>query len=289
MFSLPISRNGAFPTNENQSTELGRRRPGAKKRQRNSARDELLAVVAHELRGSLYPILAAAAYLARTHVDGEQSDQAAIAVIERQVTHLARLINDLSDASRVTFGKMRLHFEEVSLATVITLAVEANRYLIDREELRLRILLPLHDVKIMGDMTRLTQVFGNILNNAVKFSNFGGAIEVRVSSENLGQRVAVSVRDEGAGISADIIGSVFNLFAQAKPTSSQNSGGLGIGLSIVRSITEMHGGTVTVFSEGVSKGSEFVVTLPTTSSVPVGLNSATASSPPIAVAESVHF
>lgn len=263
MSSPSPSANGTPQATASHFAEPQRTNADAGKSERNLLQDELLAVVAHELRGPLHPIRTAAAYLARSHANGSAQDQAAIGIIERQASHLASLINDLSDASRLMFGKMRMHFEEISLSDVLASAVEANRGLVDKNDLRLRILQPHQDVRIVGDMVRLTQVFSNLVNNAAKFSAHGGAIDVRVSAEGPRRGVKVSVLDQGAGIAADIIGSVFNLFAQATPGGSEDRGGLGIGLSVVRSIAELHGGTVTVRSEGVSKGSEFIVTLPT--------------------------
>ena len=286
MFSPSPSAYGTPQATANQCAELEQPRAGAEQPQRNPAQVELLAVVAHELRGPLDPIRLAAAYLARSHAAGSAHDQAAIAVIERQAAHLARLISDLSDASRLAFGKMRLHVEDISLSAVLASAVEANRDLVDRNNLRLRVFLSHQEVRISGDMVRLTQVFSNLLHNAAKFSDDGGAIDIRVSPERPGRSVEVSVRDEGAGISADIIGSVFDLFAQATPAASKDCGGLGIGLSIVRSIAESHGGTVSVRSEGLSKGSEFIVTLPTCP--PIARDDATARPPTRVAAATVY-
>lgn len=231
-------------------------------------KDALLATLAHELRNPLQPIRSAAALLARQHVGGPSPEQKAVSIIERQVDHLARLVDDLMDLARINHGKLSLRVQAVRLEEVIAAAVDANRALADERRLKLRVQSPRQAVWVLGDLVRLTQVFSNLVHNATKFSACGGSIEIGVRpSEDDGQ-VAVSVRDEGAGIAADVIDSVFDLFTQAEQPPAQDRAGLGIGLSVTRSLVELHGGTVSVHSDGVGKGSEFIVTLPTTHAPP---------------------
>lgn len=231
-------------------------------------KDALLATLAHELRNPLQPIRSAAALLAQQCAGGPSPEQKAASIIERQVDHLARLVEDLLDMARVNHGKLRLRTQAVRLEEVIDAAVDANRALVDERRLRLRVHAPRQPVWVWGDQVRLTQVFSNVVHNATKFSAAGGGIEIGVRPiEDEGQ-VAVSVKDEGAGIAADVIDSVFDLFAQAEHALSPDRAGLGIGLSVTRSLVELHGGTVTVHSDGIGQGSEFIVTLPTTQAPP---------------------
>jgi signal transduction histidine kinase/CheY-like chemotaxis protein len=231
-------------------------------------KDEFLATLAHELRNPLAPIRSAAAVLARQHSGAAPVEREAVAVIERQVGHLTRLVDDLLDASRISHGKLRLVAEVVRLAAVIEAAADANRALVRASGAHLRVSLPVHDVWIAGDPVRLAQVFGNLLDNAAKFSRPGGIVELSVRPNEDGTQVAVTVRDAGAGIAAAQIGSIFDLFTQGEQTLASDRTGLGIGLSVVRRLTELHGGSVAVRSDGIAQGSEFVVTLPTTHAPP---------------------
>ena len=227
-------------------------------------KDEFQAMLAHELRNPLQPIRFAAALLARQHIGGPAIEQKAVAVIERQVDHLTRLVDDLLDVSRITHGKIRLRSEAVRLEDVIAAAVDANRAFAEKSRLQLRVEWPPNEVWVTGDSMRLTQVFSNLLDNATKFSPADATIMISIRPSDIDSQVAVSVRDEGAGIAADVIDSVFDLFAQEEQSLARNRGGLGIGLSLVRSLTALHGGKVEVHSAGIAKGSEFIVTLPTT-------------------------
>jgi PAS domain S-box-containing protein len=231
-------------------------------------KNEFLATLAHELRNPLEPIRSAAALLARQHADGPAIEQKAVSIIQRQVDHLTRLVDDLLDVARINHGKMRLRSEVIRLAEAIDAAIDANRTLAEKSRLHLQLQLSGNDVWVLGDSVRLTQVFSNLLHNATKFSVAGGIIEIGVRPSECGKQVAVSVRDEGTGIAADLIDSVFDLFTQEEQSPARDRGGLGIGLSVVRSLVELHGGTVSVRSDGVGRGSEFVVTLPTTDAPP---------------------
>lgn len=232
------------------------------------SQDERLAMVAHELRGPLQPIRLAAALLAQLHVNGPAIECKAISVIQRQLGHLTRLVEDLLDDARLTHGKIRLVPELICLGEVIEAAIDANRALVEANRLQVRLQAPPEAVWLRGDTVRLTQVFSNLLHNAAKFSVAGGIIVVRVDAGQADWPVAVSVRDDGIGIAPELIGSVFELFTQQDPTLAPDHGGLGIGLSVVRGLVELHGGTVTARSAGIGTGSEFVVTLPSATSVP---------------------
>ena len=240
-------------------------------------KDEFLAMLSHELRNPLHAIRSATAVL-ETCVDGLAIEGRAICIIERQVDHLTRLVEDLLDVSRITHGKIRLHSEVVRLGEVIEAAVDANRALVDASRLHLRVKRPPAELWILGDVVRLTQVFSNLLHNAIKFSVAGGIIEISVRRGEGNQQVSVSVRDEGAGIAPNLIDSVFDLFTQDEQSLARNRGGLGIGLSVVRSLVKLHGGAVSVRSDGVGKGSEFVVALPL-ACAPIAVTSASAVEP----------
>jgi len=231
-------------------------------------KDEFLAMLAHELRNPLAPIRLAAALLARQPANRPVPEQKAVAVIQRQVDHLARLVDDLLDVARVKHGKIRLCSEVIRLEDVIDAAVDANRAHAQKSGLHFHVRLLSGDVWVPGDAVRLTQVFSNLLHNATKFSVADGIIRISARANEEGKQVTVSVRDEGAGIAVDLVDSVFDLFTQDEHSLARDRGGLGIGLSLVRSLVELHGGTVSVHSDGIGKGSEFVVILPTTQAPP---------------------
>jgi len=233
----------------------------------NRRKDEFLSMLSHELRSPLQPLRSAAALLARQHRDTSQVDKA-VAIIERQVAHMTRLIEDLLDVSRISHGKIRLRSERVRFGDVIEAATEANRDLIAANRLTLQLNAPPRALWLQGDMVRLTQIFSNLLHNAAKFSDAGGTVVIDVRAGERGEPITVSIRDHGIGIVPDQIDSVFELFAQAKHPQARDFGGLGIGLSVVRSLVELHGGQVSVHSDGHAKGSEFVVTLPSVSAPP---------------------
>jgi CheY-like chemotaxis protein len=222
-------------------------------------KDEFLAMLAHELRNPLAPIRNAVQVL-RLLGGPEPNMQRSREMIERQVKHLTRLVDDLLDVSRITTGKIKLQRERVDLAAVVNRAVESCRPLIDANHHHLSVSLPDEPVPLLADPTRLEQVFANLLNNAAKYTERGGALAL--AAERQGDEVLVRVRDNGFGIPARVLPHVFDLFAQADRTLDRSQGGLGIGLTLVRTLAEMHGGGVTAHSEGPGKGSEFVVRLP---------------------------
>jgi PAS domain S-box-containing protein len=221
-------------------------------------KDEFLAMLAHELRNPLAPIRNAVQVM-KLLIPEEPNLHRARDMIERQVHHLARLVDDLLDVSRITRGKIQLHREPLELAAVIARAAEASRPLIEARGHRLTVSLPSDPVILLGDGTRLAQVFSNLLSNAAKYTHDGGRVEVAVQT-NRGEAV-VRVRDNGVGIPADLLPRVFDLFTQGDRSLARSEGGLGIGLTLVKSLVEMHGGRVEAFSDGVGKGSEFVVGL----------------------------
>jgi CheY-like chemotaxis protein/two-component sensor histidine kinase len=203
-------------------------------------------------------------------------------VIERQVQHLTRLVDDLLDVSRLTRGKITLQKEPVEVATVIAQAVETSRPLIDSRRHELAVTLPRESLQVEADATRLAQVVSNLLNNAAKYTKEGGHIGLTVEPRP-GEAV-VRVRDDGVGIPAELLSQVFDLFTQGDHSLARSEGGLGIGLTLVKSLVEMHGGSVEARSDGPGKGSEFVVNLPTLGREPVlvakGGEGGPSSSPP---------
>ena len=236
-----------------------RRRAEASLREGDRRKDEFIAMLAHELRNPLAPIRNAVKLLR----DAGQADPVRAwsrDVIERQMDQLTRLVDDLLDVSRITRGKIQLQIEPVDLWAVVAAAVETSRPRIDAKRHRLELRLPSRPVRLAGDSVRLTQVVSNLLNNAAKFQDEGGFISVRAGIED-GDAV-IRVRDEGAGIAPEMIGEVFELFAQAERTMDRAEGGLGIGLSLVKNLVEMHGGRVGVKSAGRGRGSEFTVHMP---------------------------
>jgi signal transduction histidine kinase/CheY-like chemotaxis protein len=223
-------------------------------------KDEFLAMLAHELRNPLAPIRNAVEVM-KVLAPADAHLRQAREMIERQVKHLARLVDDLLDVSRFTTGKIKLHRAAVELATVIARAVETSRPLIDARGHKLEIALPLEPIRVEADTTRLAQVVGNLLNNAAKYTEKGGHIRLTVEPERSG--AVVRVRDNGMGIAADLLPQVFDLFTQGDRSLARSEGGLGIGLTLVKSLVEMHGGRVEAHSAGANRGSEFVVWLPT--------------------------
>jgi PAS domain S-box-containing protein len=222
-------------------------------------KDEFLAMLAHELRNPLAPIRNAVQII-RLKGSAEPMVGQAREMIERQVDHLVRLVDDLLDVSRITRGKINLRREPVELAQIIAAAVESSRPLIDARFHELQVEAPAAALRVEGDLTRLSQVVSNLLTNSAKYTPEGGHIWLIVQEEKgLG---VIRVRDDGVGIAPELLPKVFDLFTQAERTLDRSQGGLGIGLTLVKKLTEMHGGTVEAHSEGAGKGSEFVVRLP---------------------------
>lgn len=225
-------------------------------------KDEFLATLAHELRNPLAPI-GNAVEVIRMKVPATPELRWANDVIERQMRAMTRLIDDLMDVSRISRGKLDLKRSRLDLAQVIQSAVESTRALIERQGHELTVTLPPQSIPLDADPVRLAQVFLNLLNNAAKFTAKGGRIHL--TAERQSGEVVVSVKDNGIGISAAHQTTVFEMFSQVESALSRSHGGLGIGLCLVKQLVEMHDGRVEVRSEGLNKGSEFLVRLPTAS------------------------
>jgi len=228
-------------------------------RDADKRKDEFLAVLAHELRNPLAPLRNAIEIVKRT--DALKPDAAWVAdVLDRQVRHLARLVDDLLEMSRFTTGRIELRRERISLRDVVTSAVEASRPAIERGKHDLHLELPRDPIVLDADPVRLAQVLSNLLNNAAKYTEPGG--EIRLAASLDGDEVTIRVADTGDGIADGMHEKIFGMFIQGERRGERTAGGLGIGLTLVRSLVELHGGTVEAHSDGPGKGSEFVVRLP---------------------------
>ncbi|WP_425618153.1 PAS domain S-box protein [Anatilimnocola sp. NA78] len=221
-------------------------------------KDEFLATLAHELRNPLAP-LRNALQLMRLSYEPELQEHAR-SMMERQLSQMVRLVDDLMDVSRITRGKVDLRQEIMPISVVLNNAIETSRPLIEQMGHQLKVSLPAQPILVDADMTRLAQVFSNLLNNAAKYSEQGSQIEVSV--ERQGDDVVIRVKDNGIGIAADQLPRIFEMFAQVDRSLERSQGGLGIGLTLVKRLVEMHGGTVQAASEGAGQGSEFIVRLP---------------------------
>lgn len=222
-------------------------------------KDEFLATLAHELRNPLAPITNSLEILKLPEIDAQIAQQTRD-VIERQVQQLVRLVDDLLDVSRVMRGKIELRLAHVELATVVARAVETARPLIDAQGHRLEISLPSSSIPLNVDPVRLAQVIGNLLTNSAKYTERNGLI--RLSAKQDGDQVILSVQDNGIGIAPEMLPQIFELFVQVDHSSTKSQGGLGIGLTLVRNLVEMHGGTVEAKSAGLGCGSRFMIRLP---------------------------
>ncbi len=220
--------------------------------------DEFLAMLAHELRNPLAPISSAVEVL--TRLDGRPAPSSVLDIVRRQVRHLVRLVDDLLDVSRVTEGKVLLQRQTTAVADFVGQAVETCRADIEARRHRLDVDCGTEPVFVDGDPVRLTQIVTNLLQNAAKYTADGGDISVRVRRH--GTQVEIRVRDNGAGITAEALPHVFELFVQDERPLSRAQGGLGIGLTVVQRLAQMHGGTVHARSAGRGLGSEFTVSLP---------------------------
>ena len=219
------------------------------------AKDEFLAMLGHELRNPLSPILTA---LQLMRMNGQASWEQE--VIERQVSNLKNLVDDLLDVARITGGKIDLRRERIELSAVATRAIELASPLLERKQQTLVVDIPAQGLLIDGDPFRLAQVFANLLTNAAKYSDAGSRVEFAASCA--GDRVQVRVRDHGIGLEPEMLDRVFELFVQQRQSADRSDGGLGLGLAIVRSLLSLHGGTVRAQSQGKGFGSEFIVDLP---------------------------
>ncbi|WP_291112396.1 hybrid sensor histidine kinase/response regulator [Hydrogenophaga sp.] len=227
-------------------------------READQRKTEFLATLAHELRNPLAPLRTSLNILAEKQPD-EATAQRLYAMMDRQVTHMVRLIDDLMEVSRITRGKIELRLAPVALDRVVRDAAELSKPLLATGRHELVLDLPALPCTVNGDAVRLTQVFANLLNNAAKFTPPKGRIEVALRSD--GHTASVQVSDSGVGIPQAMLGSVFDMFVQVSDTSSAAQGGLGIGLTLVRSLVELHGGRVTASSAGINQGTTITVEL----------------------------
>ena len=232
-------------------------------------KDEFLAMLGHELRNPLSPIVTALELLrARGQGSGRE-----FGIIQRQVQHLGRLVDDLLDIARITRGKVELKREVLEISEPIAKAIEIARPLLDQRRHTLIIDVPAHGLRIDGDRVRVAQVVANLLNNAAKYTEIGGRVELAARSE--GGEVVVCLRDNGIGIGPELLPRIFDLFQQGRRGAERSGGGLGIGLSLVRNLVGLHGGRVAARSDGPGRGSEFEIRFPI-----VEAHAATAEEPP---------
>jgi len=222
-------------------------------------KDEFLAMLAHELRNPLAPIQSAISIMQHPESDAETVQNVQI-VAARQVEHMSRLLDDLLDVSRISRGRIELCLEDLDLAVIVRRAIESVHPLMDARQHQFRISLPGRPLMVSGDAARLEQVLTNLLNNAAKYTDPGGVITLSAARE--GNEATLRVRDNGIGLEPSMLSRIFELFVQAERRVDRSMGGVGIGLTLVRKLVELHGGNVEAFSEGPGRGSEFVVRLP---------------------------
>ena len=228
-------------------------------RQADRQKDMFLATLAHELRNPLSPMTSAVALLQTPGIPPTSRDKA-LAVLERQLEHLVRLINDLLDASRVATGKLSLDTAPVNLRDLLQTTGESAQALADQHGLQLSLHLPDEALYVQGDAVRLTQVFANLLNNACRYTPQGGRVELTLAST--ADSVVITVADTGIGVEPAMQERIFDLFEQADQSMQRGSAGLGVGLTLSRQIVQLHGGTLSMHSEGLDRGSSFTVRLP---------------------------
>jgi signal transduction histidine kinase len=228
-------------------------------RRDDKRKDEFLAVLAHELRNPLAPMRNAIEIIKKRDA-ADPATQWAANVLERQVRQLSRLVDDLLEMSRFSTGRIELRRERIQLHDVVNHAVESSRPAIERGRHELHLELPHDPIELDADGLRLAQVLSNLLNNAARYTEPGGRIRLAASLD--GDEVTIRVSDNGDGIAEGMQEKIFDMFIQGERHGERTAGGLGIGLTLVRRLVELHGGTVRAFSDGLGKGSEFVVRLP---------------------------
>jgi PAS domain S-box-containing protein len=222
-------------------------------------KNEFLAILAHELRNPLGPIRHAVKIL-RAHTPSPEELDWATNIIDRQTEHMTRLVEDLLDVSRISRGTIELRRERVDVAAIIKSAVEASSALMERNRHQIKVITPAQPLYVEGDVTRLTQVVTNLLDNAAKFTDPGG--KVWLSGEREGDMAVIRVKDSGIGIPSEMLPRIFDMFTQSGKSLERSQGGLGVGLGLVERLVKLHGGTVTAYSAGAGHGSQFTIRLP---------------------------
>ncbi len=233
-------------------------------RESDRRKNEFLAILAHELRNPLAPLRNSLEVMRLDGTDPATVEQVC-GIMDRQVTQMARLVDDLLDMSRIALGKLTLRRELLDLRTALTQALQTNAPLAEARRHEMLVGLPSEPLWVTGDQARLVQAFVNLLNNAAKYTPPGGRLSLEAKRD--GSEAVVRVADNGIGIPGEMLARIFDLFAQVDAGSDRSQGGLGIGLSLVRRLVEMHGGAIAVHSAGRNKGSEFTVMLPVAESV----------------------
>ena len=236
-----------------------RKRIEGQLREVDRRKDQFLATLAHELRNPLSPLTSAAQLIG---MEPEKPDQVRelTLVMTRQLSQLVRLIDDLLDVSRISGGKLQLRKTQVAIGEPIAAALDVSRPLIEEARHHLQVSLPQELIVVDGDPVRLTQIISNLLINAAKYTPPSGTISLTVKAEN--DNVVIRVRDSGVGIPVELQSEIFEIFAQVDSSPTRRNGGLGIGLTLVKTLVEMHGGSIEVYSRGTDQGSEFIVRLP---------------------------
>ena len=230
-------------------------------READRRKDEFLGVLSHELRNPLAPIRNSLFILDRAAPGGEQARRAQ-AVIDRQVGHLTRLVDDLLDVTRIARNKIQLQRESLDLTNLVRRTIDDHHSLFEKGEVHLETALPAERIAVNADRTRLAQIVGNLLQNAAKFTDRGGRTQVSVAVDEVARRAVIRIANTGVGISPELLPRLFQPFAQADDTMDRSKGGLGLGLALVKGLVELHGGDISAHSEGIGKGAEFIVRLP---------------------------
>jgi len=273
-----LEPNGKVRAWAGTTTDTTEKKDAEREMQEASRRkDEFLAMLAHELRSPLAPVRNAIEIIRSNKTDTTRIDWTC-GIMERQVQHMTRLLDDLLDVARITHGRIQLHKQPTDLSTQVQQSLEATRSVLEKKNLRLVTDFAPGPMPISADVTRIEQIITNLLNNAVKFTPPGGQITVRVHAE--GDSAVLRVIDNGRGVAPELLPRIFQLFEQGDRSLARSEGGLGIGLTLVQDLVRMHFGTVEAKSEGPGRGSEFIVRLPMLPVVPAQ-SSKTAAQPPI--------
>jgi signal transduction histidine kinase len=230
-------------------------------RQADRRKDQFLATLAHELRNPLAPMMTAV-HLLKNATGNGRSHERALATLDRQLLHMVRLIDDLLDFSRITRGQIALRREPVTIADIVAAAVETSRPEIEQRQHRLRIEVSDETLWVDADAVRISQAVSNVLTNAARYTDPGG--DIRLSVAHQSDAISIAVTDSGRGIAPDLISDVFEMFVRGRDSATAAPGGLGIGLTLAKTLVEMHGGSIAATSAGPNQGSEFTIRLPRT-------------------------